>query len=170
MHIALVATYTHPIALGLRYISAYLKAHGHRVDMLFMRSKRDTAEADFSPALLSEFVQRLRPADLIGMSLMTNTFHRACVLTETLRKAGLKDPIIWGGTHPTVAPEESLQVADTICIGEGEQPMLAFTEACQNGKDPTTIGGMAFRLGDRVIRNPVDSLHNEVDEYPFPDY
>jgi len=39
-----------------------------------------------------------------------------------------------------------------------------------HGKDPTTIGGMAFRRGDRVIRNPVDPLHNEVDEYPFPDY
>ncbi len=48
MRIALVATYSHPIALGLRYISAYLKAHGQQVEMFFMRSKRDTADADFA--------------------------------------------------------------------------------------------------------------------------
>lgn len=80
MRIALVATYTHPIALGLRCVSAYLKAHGQQVEMYFMRSKRDTAEADFAPPLLDELVERLRGADLIGMSLMTNTFHRTCVL------------------------------------------------------------------------------------------
>ncbi len=170
MRIALVATYTHPIALGLRYISAFLKAHGQQVEMFFMRSKRDTAQADFPPALLDELVERLRPADLIGMSLMTNTFHRACVLTETIRKAGLKTPIVWGGTHPTVAPEESMEAADIVCIGEGEHSMLELAEALQAGRDPTTISSLVFRRNGRTIRNPVAQLHKELDGYPFPDF
>ncbi len=124
MKIALVATYTHPIALGLRYVSSYLKAGGHDVEMIFMKSKRDTAKADFSEASLDDFVERLRDRDLIGMGLMTNTFHRASVLTRRLRDAGIKAPIIWGGTHATVAPEESLEVPDIICVGEGEEPTL----------------------------------------------
>src|SRR5262245_1805977 len=70
MKITLVSTYTHPIALGLRFVSAYLKAAGHEVQVLFMSSKRDTARGDFSQALLADFVQRLRDSDLIGMSLM----------------------------------------------------------------------------------------------------
>ncbi|MEE9294712.1 MAG: radical SAM protein [Phycisphaerae bacterium] len=170
MRIALVSTYTHPIALGLRYVSSYLKAHGQNVEMFFMRSKRDTAEADFSTALLAEFVERLRDADLIGMSLMTNTFYRASVLTQTIRAAGIKAPIIWGGTHPTVAPDESLEIADMICIGEGEQAMLELAESLEAGRDPTTIGGLSFRVDGRVIRNEVAPLHKELDEYPFPDY
>ncbi|MGB2987801.1 MAG: radical SAM protein [Phycisphaerae bacterium] len=170
MRIALIATYTHPIALGLRYISACLKAHGNDVEMFFMRSKRDTAEADFSPALLAELVERLRPAGLIGMSLMTNTFHRARVLTETIRKADLKAPIAWGGPHPTMAVEESLEVADIVCIGEGEHAMLELAETLAAGKDPTTIPSLAFKRNGRTIRNPVSPLHNELDEYPFPDY
>ena len=170
MRIALVATYTHPIALGLRYISAYLKAHGQQVDMFFMRSKRDTAEADFSGALLAELIERLRSAELIGMSLMTNTFHRASVLTTRLREAGVKAPIIWGGTHPTVAPDESLEIADIICVGEGEHPMLQLAEAIEAGKDPTGISSLTFRFNGRTVRNPVRSLDTELDAYPFPDY
>lgn len=170
MRIALVATYTHPIALGLRYVSSFLKAHGQQVEMYFMRSKRDTAEADFTPALLDELVERLRGADLIGMSLMTNTFHRTCVLQQTLRAAGIKAPIIWGGTHPTVAPDESLEVAEIICIGEGEHAMLELAETLEAGRDPTAIGSLVFRRNGQTIRNPVAQLDKNLDEYPFPDY
>lgn len=170
MHIALVATFTHPIALGLRYISACLKARGDEVEMIFMRSRRDTAEADFSPPLMAELVERLRPADLVGMSLMTNTFHRACVLTQTIREAGLKTPIIWGGPHPTMAPEESLEVADMVCVGEGEQAMLELAETLEADRDPTGIAGLTLRRNGRVIRNPVAPLRDDLDEYPFPDY
>ena len=170
MQIALVATYTHPIALGLRYVSAYLKAHGHSVDMFFMKSKRDTAEADFPAALLDELVERLRSADLIGMSLMTNTFHRACVLTEVIRKAGLKAPLVWGGTHPTVAPDESLEVADMICVGEGEGPMRELADTLESGRDPTSIRSLAFRRNGTTVRNPVAPLNDGLDQYPVPDY
>ena len=170
MRVALVATYTHPIALGVRYVSAFLKAHGQHVETFFMRSNRDTAEASFSSTLLAELVERLRNADLIGMSLMTNTFHRACVLTETIRSAGIKTPVIWGGTHPTVAPEESLEHADMVCIGEGEHVMLQLAETMESGNDPTTIGGLAFRQDGRIVRNPVAPLSKSLDEYPFPDY
>src|SRR5688572_28832700 len=145
MKIAFVSTYTHPIALGLRFVSSYVKAAGHDVEMIFMCSKRDTADADFSPGATEAFIERCRNVDLVGMSLMTNTFHRASVLTETLRKAGVRAPIIWGGTHPTVAPDESLTVADMICVGEGEEPMLQLIERLEAGKDPKDLGSIGFR-------------------------
>ena len=175
MQVVLVSTYTHPVALGLRYVSSYLKAAGHDVTLLFMTSKRDTAKADFSPAVLEDFVERCRGAELVGMGLMTNTFNRACKLTETLREAGVQAPIIWGGTHPTVAPEESIAVPDAICVGEGEEPLLHFIEHLEVGKNPTGIASLGFRgggpFGNRTdIRNPVRPLERELDDYPFPDY
>lgn len=170
MRIALIATYTHPIALGMRYISAFLKGHGQRVEMFFMRSKRDTAAADFSRELLADLIERLRCADLIGMSLMTNTFQRACALTGAIRDAGIKTPIIWGGTHPTVAPDESLEAVDAICVGEGEHAMLELAKTLEAGRDPTGIGSLAFRQRGRIIKNPVDQLDTALDDYPFPDY
>ncbi|MEE8171197.1 MAG: radical SAM protein, partial [Phycisphaerae bacterium] len=170
MHIALIATYTHPIALGLRYVSSFLKAHGQQVTVLFLRSKRDTADANFHQALMDELIQRVRDADLIGVALMTNTFFRACAVTDAIRKAGLKAPIIWGGTHPTVAPKESIDVADIICVGEGEHAMLQLAETLEAGRDPTGIGSLTFRRNGNIVRNPVEPLSTELDEYPFPDY
>ncbi len=175
MKIALVSTYTHPIALGLRFVSSYLKAAGYDVEMIFMKSKRDTARADFSDAALEDFVEHMRECDLIGMGLMTNTFHRACTLTEHLRDAGIKAPIVWGGTHPTVAPEESLEIADVICVGEGEEPMLQLIERLEAGRDPKNVGSLGFRAdgpfgNGQTIRNPVQPLERELDDYPFPDY
>lgn len=175
MKIALIATYTHPVALGLRYVSSYLKAAGHDVQMIFMSSKRDTAQADFPAPLLDDLVDRLRDRDLIGLALMTNTFHRAGVLTNVIRQAGLKAPIIWGGTHPTVAPEECLPVADVICVGEGEEPVLQLVERMEAGRDPTDVASLGFRAGGPFgnrhdIRNEVKPLEQELDDYPFPDY
>ncbi len=170
VRIALVSTHTHPISLGLRYVSAYLKRHGHDVRMIFMCSKRDTAEPDFSPALLAAFVEQLRDADLIGMSLMTNTFLRACALTQAVRQAGIKAPIVWGGTHPTVAPDESIDVADMVCIGEGERPMQELAETLDAGRDPSSVASFVVRRGAGTVRNELARLETDLDALPFPDY
>lgn len=175
MKVALISTYTHPIALGLRYVSSYIKTAGHDVQMIFMSSKRDTARADFSEAAVEDMLERLRDRDLIGMSLMTNTFHRAGVLTDRIRKAGNNAPIVWGGTHPTVAVDEAIEIPDAICVGEGEEPFLQFIEALEAGKSPLETGSFGFRAGGPFgnktkVRNPVRPLERELDDYPFPDY
>jgi anaerobic magnesium-protoporphyrin IX monomethyl ester cyclase len=174
MKIGLVSTYAHPIALGARYVSSYLKTTGHDVVMLFMSSRRDTARVDYGSALLEDFVDRLRDRDLIGLSLATATFHRARVLTEHIRQAGLRAPVIWGGAHPTVAPSECVEMADAACVGPGEEPMLQLVERLEAGRDPTTVPGLWFRaggpLGSRAARNPPGPLETQLDDLPFPDY
>lgn len=170
MKIALISSYGQPLAMGLRYVSAYLKAQGHDVRVLLMREKRDTARAKFSPALLADLQERVRDVDLIGLSLMTNTFNRACVLTKAIREGGAKAPIVWGGVHPTLAPEESLEHADIACIGEGERSMAELAEALEAGRDPSSIQGLWFRRGEGIIRNPVRQLQEDLDALPWPDY
>ena len=175
MKVALVSTYTHPIALGMRYLSSYLKAAEYDVDVLLMSSKRDTTKPDWSAAALEAFIEHVRQCDLIGLSLMTNTFHRACALTQRIRDAGLKTPVIWGGTHPTVAAEESIEIADVICIGEGEKSLLELLRRIEAGSDPTDISSLWFRGGGQfgnrqTLRNPIAPLEEHLDDYPFPDW
>jgi len=175
MKIGLVATYTHPFALGLRYISSYLKSTGHDVIMLFMSSRRDTTAPDWTPAALDDFVERLRDRDLVGLSLMTNTFHRACALTTRIRAAGLRAPIVWGGTHPTVATAECLPHADAVCVGEGEEALMQLVERLEHGGDPTAVAGLWFPaagpFGNRgEVRNAPAPLETNLDDLPFPDY
>lgn len=175
MKTALIATYTHPVALGMRYVSSYLKSGGHQVSMIFMASRRDTSLAQFPPAVIESLIEHCRNVDLIGMGLLTNSFYRARFLTDALRAAGVKAPIIWGGTHATVSPDECIEHADAVCVGEGERPMLQLAERLSRGNDPTDIGGLAFRAGGafgnrQEVRNLVQPLIDNLDELPFPDY
>jgi radical SAM superfamily enzyme YgiQ (UPF0313 family) len=104
------------------------------------------------------------------MSVLTNSFYRASALTEAVRGAGIKTPVVWGGTHPTVSPKESLEAADFVCVGEGEQAALQLVQALDEGQDPTEVGSLAFRRNGNMLVNPLLPLMVELDELPFPDY
>ena len=58
------------------------------------------------------------PSDLVGISVKTFTARRAYQIADEFRKRGV--PVILGGHHPTLLPEETLQYADSILMGEAE--------------------------------------------------
>jgi radical SAM superfamily enzyme YgiQ (UPF0313 family) len=56
--------------------------------------------------------------DLIGISCMTANAPRAYLLADHFRLKGTK--VVVGGIHPTILPDEALQHADSVVIGEAE--------------------------------------------------
>ena len=58
------------------------------------------------------------PADLVGISVMTGTARRAYALAEHFRSRGI--PVVLGGVHVTILPEEAARHADAIVIGMAE--------------------------------------------------
>jgi radical SAM superfamily enzyme YgiQ (UPF0313 family) len=60
--------------------------------------------------------------DLVGITAMTHQATRAYEIADQFRRNGV--PVIMGGMHPTVMPEEALTHADAVVIGEAE-PVLA---------------------------------------------
>lgn len=58
------------------------------------------------------------PVDLVGINAETFTAFRAYQIAEEFRGRGV--PVVLGGFHPTLMPEESLAFADAVVIGEGE--------------------------------------------------
>jgi radical SAM superfamily enzyme YgiQ (UPF0313 family) len=59
-----------------------------------------------------------KDCDLVGISCMTSNAPRAYYLSEEFRKRG--KTVVLGGVHPTILPEEALQHADSVVIGEAE--------------------------------------------------
>jgi len=57
--------------------------------------------------------------DLVGITVMTDLALRAYQIADTYRQRGVK--VVMGGIHPTVLPEEALQHADAVVIGEAEE-------------------------------------------------
>ena len=56
--------------------------------------------------------------DLVGLSCMTSNAPRAYHLADEFKKRG--KTVVMGGVHPTVRPEEALEHADSVVIGEAE--------------------------------------------------
>ena len=56
--------------------------------------------------------------DLVGISCMTATANRSYQLSDMFRQRGSK--VVLGGIHPTILPQEAIQQADAVVIGEAE--------------------------------------------------
>lgn len=183
MHIVLISLYDTGAA-GLRSLSSLLQLHGHRVSLIFYGQMGRTHKEfhQFSKIEYTEHVpnwcheketieliQVLRnlKTDLIGISLRSAFFATAVELTRKIRE-NFSTPIIWGGIHPTICPEESIQHTDFICRGEGELPMMDLANSLAEGKDITAIPNLWVRNGTQVFKNDLRAL-NDPDSLPFPD-
>jgi radical SAM superfamily enzyme YgiQ (UPF0313 family) len=69
--------------------------------------------------------------DLVGISCMTSNAPRAYHLAREFRKRGRK--VVIGGVHPTILPEEALQYADSVVVGEAEGVWEELLADCDNG-------------------------------------
>ena len=58
-------------------------------------------------------------ADLVGISAITGTAPRAYEISGQLRKRGV--PVVIGGVHPTLMPEEAMRHADSVVSGYAEE-------------------------------------------------
>ena len=58
------------------------------------------------------------PADLVAISVETYTARRAYQIASEFRKRGV--PVVMGGFHATLCPEEVADYAETVVIGEAE--------------------------------------------------
>jgi radical SAM superfamily enzyme YgiQ (UPF0313 family) len=58
------------------------------------------------------------PTDLVAMSVETYTAKRAYQIASEYRRRGV--PVVMGGFHPTLVPDEVSEYAESIVIGEAE--------------------------------------------------
>ncbi|WP_329886007.1 B12-binding domain-containing radical SAM protein [Pseudoramibacter sp. HA2172] len=93
----------------------------------------------------------LKDTDIFCFSLMTSNALRGYALADQIHRR-TRARVILGGMHPTALPEEALQHADQVIVGEGEKVILDVVEG---------------RRTERLVRGiPIEDL----DTVPFPDY
>ncbi|MCJ7580000.1 MAG: B12-binding domain-containing radical SAM protein, partial [Candidatus Aminicenantes bacterium] len=150
---------------GIGSISAVLKENGHTTDYLAL-NKLDKKK-------LVKKIQSFQP-DLIGITVTSNQFGLSQEISSFIFET-FNLPIVLGGVHPTVRPEESINVKGIlgICIGEGEFPMLELVNAMSQNdglnEDNLKIGNFWFNVDGRVLKNPMRALVQDLDSLPFCD-
>ena len=80
-------------------------------------------------------------------------------------------PIVWGGVHPSLLPEQTLENAnvDIVVVGEGEATLLELVAALAAGRPLSGVAGIAYRENGRY-RFTGARPFVDLDEQPPPAY
>lgn len=70
--------------------------------------------------------------DLVAITVETYTARRSYEIANEYRQRGV--PVILGGMHPTLLPEEAAQYADSIFLGDAETLWPIVVQDAQQGK------------------------------------
>lgn len=185
------------IPQGIATLSALLKENGHEVkvfDFTFLKTKKSESQ-DYTNTMATCYVptaytledlvrndpvvninehfcaviQEFKP-DFICLSAMSSSIDEGIKLLNNTKHC-YNCPVIAGGVHSTIAPEDVLRnsVIDYVCIGEGEYALLDFYESISTGKDPKQIDNLAYNENGKLRINKLRPFIC-MDDLPVPDW
>jgi len=152
--------------LGLAYLAAAIEASNIHVEVI------DAWVEDLSFDDLGREVGK-HSVDFVGLTMMSPTYA-AAMRTVDIVSQNSDAKIIVGGPHPSAMPEQCLEDnpnIDFVAIGEGENILIELVSTLsQNGKDFSTIRGLAYRDNNRIINSGHSERIKNLDDLPFPAY
>lgn len=150
------------VNMGISLISAILKNAGHQT-LLF-------EPVSFSKEAFLSKIDEANP-DLVGFSVTTHQFQYALKYAQLLKQVR-NIPTVFGGFHPTLAPEDAISNPSVyiICRGEGELAVPALVNALAEGKDYSKIPNLWIKTkSGQIIKNSLSKLIEDLDSLPFAD-
>ena len=131
------------LPLPLLYLSYALKKSNFEVDILDMRLNKYNS-IDPHKYLF------------VGISTMTGPMIIEGLKIARLVKEKAKDiPIVWGGVHPSLLPEQTLQhpYVDIVVKGEGEATIQELAHTLAAGKEIFDIKGIGYKRDGNIFVN-----------------
>lgn len=151
--------------LGILYMAAALERSGHEVRLVHER---------FTPEVEERIVREIVAADplLVGISTFTGPSLQPSLNLTRRIKASSSAPVVWGGLHATMLPEQTLEedAIDLAVRGEGEETVVRLAELLSAGQGTTErfrqVPGLVFRDGSRIQVNAPPPFIENLDAYP----
>jgi radical SAM superfamily enzyme YgiQ (UPF0313 family) len=129
-------------------------------------------DAAVEPDYLDRIATEVETALCFGVSLLTGPMIRdavkACKMVRRLRP---ELPIVFGGWHPTLLPEQTLQAnyVNVVVRGQGELTFLEVAQRLQSGGSLEGIPGVSFKHNGWLVHNPERPVAN-VNQLPMAAY
>ncbi len=142
--------------LGIMSLASAVK-HKHKVFV-----------ADPSRDDIDKTVSEIKP-DLIAYSLRTG-FHQRFLDINRKLKEKYDFVSIFGGPHPTFFPQMITEEGvDCVCRGEGDEAFLELLNLLESGGDITKIKNLWVKENNKVHKNDVRELIQNLDTLEFLD-
>lgn len=148
--------------LAIRMLKAYAQPHlSEEIRLLELTVNQPVDQ------LLREIYQE-KP-DLLGLSCYIWNYGLIRMLVPELKALLPECVILLGGPEISCRGGEALEEtgADLAVCGEGERPFLQLAERLEEGRDFTSIPGLAYRGEDGFHQNPPE-LPPDLGDLPFP--
>ncbi len=145
-------------------LAAPLQKKGYKVKIIDQRTSPNWK------LQLLEYLER-KPI-CVGISSMTGT--QICFAIEAAKvirdHSNGKIPIVWGGPHPSILTEQTVESGhvDVVCVGEGDLTFMALVEGYQAKTPLNQIEGIAFKNNGQTVITPARSLIDIEELLPVP--
>jgi radical SAM superfamily enzyme YgiQ (UPF0313 family) len=115
--------------------------------------------------------QNLEGCLFVGVSAMTSGIASALEISKHVKELKPNIPVVWGGIHPTLFPEQTLKhhLVDIIGWGEGEKTCLELVDCLKSGKNLTNVKGVGFKKNGKIIQTPPEDFV-DVNDLPTLNY
>lgn len=152
------------VPLSVLHLGSYIQSKGYEVKIV------DGNIEDNYEQLIAEEAKR---SLCVGFSAMTDQISEARRVARFLKKkAGLKVPIVFGGVHATLFPEQTVvdPLIDFAVYGEGELSFWHLLEALRGERSQDRLRGTAFlnRKGKFFFKPRTQQFNFQ--KMPFIDY
>lgn len=116
--------------------------------------------------------REIEDALCFGVSLLTGPMIGAGIrIARQVRKARPGLPIIFGGWHPSLVPDQTLRpdFVDAIVRGQGELTLLEIAQRLAEGKSLEGVRGVSFKRDGEMAHEPERPVEN-LNNLPKPAY
>lgn len=155
---------------GLRYLKELLQSRGIEAPILFFKhdygyslGEKFNYPTEIEKQLFIEFCSE---CDAVGFSVFSGFFPIVKELITLLKERLPRKPIIIGGIHATLAPQQCADVADYVVLGDGEVSLKKI-EMVVKGKRPEQTPNFWTGKDGTVLGL---KIYPDLDELPFPDW
>lgn len=112
--------------------------------------------------------------EMAAATAVSTQFPLIAQLCQQIKALRPSIPILLGGVHASVRPEECLHdpSIDAVCVGEGEDVAVAWANTLARGAQPSGIVGLWTKAPGRseVERTPPAPFREDLDELPLLNY
>jgi radical SAM superfamily enzyme YgiQ (UPF0313 family) len=138
--------------LALLQLAGALESQGYEFEIIDAQ-----IEADAPGRLRAIAAEALA----VGITAMTGyQLQGALAAAEAVRSVNPAIPIIWGGWHASLLPEQTASdpLVDVVVRGPGEQTLVELLRRISAGRDWAGVHGVTYRRGREVFSEPDRAL------------
>src|SRR5215813_7461860 len=129
-------------------------------------------DAAVEPRYKDRVLREMEGALCLGISVLTGPMIRGAIDVAKAVKSRMPGmPVIFGGWHPTLLPDETLAepYVDIVVRGQGEITLLEVAEALVERRSLRDIAGISWKTSVIRTHNP-DRKVEQLDNLPMPAY